>query len=102
MAQLSEIEKVVLNIKTLLESIQLGKQDIANLKLTRTELAGVLKHIGWCRKELKSLKAQLAELEKEKKSQNEESKKPKNEKSEKPKKAGTKKSKKDQPKKPKS
>lgn len=52
---MTEAEKILRDIKTLRDSIELNKADLANLPMSPETRAGILKHIAWCYQELQGL-----------------------------------------------
>lgn len=62
---MTDREKVLRDIETMLESIRIDRQDLANLPRSPAERAGILKHIGICMGYLEELRLRLDEADDE-------------------------------------
>ena len=52
---MTDAEKILRDLETLKESIDLNKADLANLPMSAEVREGILQHIAWCYKNLREL-----------------------------------------------
>lgn len=56
---MTKAEKILFDMKTLRESVEANRADLANLPMSRETRAGILHHTGWCIEAFHELRAQL-------------------------------------------
>jgi DNA repair ATPase RecN len=58
---MDEVEEILREIDALRERIDLDNEDLKNFQLSVEQLQSILRHIEWCKTEIRRLQARLAD-----------------------------------------